>query len=306
MQGRGAGEPASTGRLSERTRTLCALVSVAVLATAAPTLLVHDILNGPAVMNGSARGTALTMLVLALPTLWCGLLIAGRDPVRGRALVVGALAYVVYNATLFVFATPFNSLFLLDVALLGLALWTLVSSLVDPLPRLQPGPALPVRTIVVFILAVVALNATAWLMFVIPDLAQDPPGFLDGTGLTTNPIYVQDLAVWLPALTIAAVLLWRRHPVGVVLAGSGLVFWLVEAIGVAVDQWFGHQADPASDVATLAGAVMFVVLAAATAVPLAWWWRTATRDLQTRPSDWACPYCRDRAQRHRAGHVVPK
>lgn len=25
---------------------------------------------------------------------------------------------------------------------------------------------------------------------------------------------------------------------------------MIEAIGVAVDQWFGHRADPASDVAT--------------------------------------------------------
>jgi len=42
---------------------------------------------------------------------------------------------------------------------------------------------------------------------------------------------------------------------------------------VAVDQWFGHRADPASDVATLGGAVMFVVLAVATTVPLVAWWR---------------------------------
>jgi hypothetical protein len=108
---------------------------------------------------------------------------------------------------------------------------------------------------------------------VVPDLGQDPSGFLDGTGLTTNPIYVQDLAVWLPALAMVAVLLWQRRPSGVFLAGAGLVFWEIEAIGVPVDQWFGHRADPASDVATLAGVVLFVVLAAATLVPLILWLR---------------------------------
>jgi hypothetical protein len=253
---------------------MCSLLSAVAVGAAVPTFFVDDILTGPAVMNGSARGTALTMFAIALPVLWRGLLSARRDSVRGRALVVGALAYLTYNATLFVYATPFNRLFLLYVALLGLALWALVSSLVDPLPRLQPSPGLPIRTIVGFILAVVTLNAANWLMLVIPDLVENPPDFLEGTGLTTNPIYVQDLAVWLPALAIAAVLLWRRHPVGVVLAGAGLVFWLVEAVGVAVDQWFGHRADPASNVATLGGAVIFVVLAAATAVPLALWWHT--------------------------------
>lgn len=72
-----------------------------------------------------------------------------------------------------------------------------------------------------------------------------------------------------------AVLLWQRRPSGVFLAGAGLVFWVMEAIGVAVDQRFGHRADPASDVATLAGVGLFLVLAAATLVPLVLWLRAA-------------------------------
>lgn len=264
--------------VSAGTRLLCGLVVLAVLAAALPSLLVEDVLNGPPVMNGSVRGTALTMLVVALPALVLGLLTAEREPVRGRAVLVGALAYITYNGMLFVYATPFNQLFLAYVALFGLALWTLVSSLVDPLPAVEAGPRLPARGIAAFILTVGGLNAAAWLMFVVPDLGEDPPGFLDGTGLTTNPIYVQDLAVWVPALAIVAVLLWRHRPAGVFLAGAGLVFWLVEAIGVAVDQWFGHRAAPDSDVATLGGAVMFAVLAAVTVVPLVLWLRGVAED----------------------------
>jgi hypothetical protein len=142
-----------------------------------------------------------------------------------------------------------------------------------PRPLLAPDNRLPARGIAAFIVTVVVLNALAWLRFVVPDLGEDPPGFLDGTGLITNPIYVQDLAIWLPALAIVAVLLWQRRPSGIFLSGAALVFWELEAIGVAVDQWFGHRADPASDVATLAGVVLFVVLAAATLVPLVLWLR---------------------------------
>ena len=145
-----------------------------------------------------------------------------------------------------------------------------------PGPLLVPGSTLPARGIAAFILTVVALNALAWLRAVVPDLAEDPPGFLDGTGLTTNPIYVQDLAVWLPAMAIVAVMLWQRRPSGVFLAGAGLVFWVIEAIGVAVDQWFGHRADPTSEVATMGGVVMFVVLATATLVPLVLWLRVVS------------------------------
>jgi hypothetical protein len=241
------------------------------VVTAVPTFFVEGVLNGTPVMNGSARGTALTMFALALPVLAVGLVTSTRGSVWGRAALIGALGYLTYNATLLVYATPFNELFLAYVALLGLSLWSLVSALLDPRPVLAPDSRLPARGIAAFILTVVALNALAWLRLVVPDLGEDPPGFLDGTGLTTNPIYVQDLAVWLPALAIVAVLLWQRRPSGVFLAGAGLVFWEIEAIGVAVDQWFGHRADPGSDVATLAGVVLFVVLAAATLVPLVLW-----------------------------------
>jgi hypothetical protein len=260
--------------MSPRTRGLCVAVAALVVVAAVPTFFVDGILNGTPVMNGSARGTALSMFALALPVLAVGLITSTRGSIRGRAALIGALAYLTYNATLLVYATPFNQLFLAYVALLGLSLWSLVSALLDPRPILAPNSrVVPARGIAAFILTVVALNALAWLRFVVPDLNQDPPGFLDGTGLTTNPIYVQDLAVWLPALAIVAVLLWQRRPSGVFLAGAALVFWVIEAIGVAVDQWFGHRADPASDVATLGGVVLFVVLAAVTMVPLVLWLR---------------------------------
>lgn len=262
-----------TERVSRRTQRLCAALAALVLVAAVPTFFVDGILNGTPVMNGSARGTALTMFALALPVLGIGLVTSNSGSVRGRAALIGALGYLTYNATLLVYATPFNQLFLAYVALLALSLWSLVSALMDPQPQLAPVGRLPARGIAAFILSVVALNAFAWLRLVTPDLDEDPPDFLDGTGLTTNPIYVQDLAVWLPAMAIVAVLLWQRRPSGVFLAGAGLVFWVIEAIGVAVDQWFGHRADPTSDVATLAGAVLFLVLGAATLVPLILWLR---------------------------------
>lgn len=270
--------------VSPRTQRLCVAVAVMVVVGAVPTFFVDGILNGTPVMNGSARGTALTMFALALPVLVVGLVMSTRGSVRGRAALIGALGYLAYNATLLVYATPFNELFLAYVALLGLSLWSLVGALLDPLP-LVSGSRLPARSIAAFILTVVALNALAWLRVVIPDLGEDPPGFLDGTGLTTNPIYVQDLAVWLPALAIVAVLLWQRRSAGVFLAGAGLFFWMIEAIGVAVDQWFGHRADPASDVATLGGVVLFVVLAGATLVPLVLWLRAVS----SRPGEEAQP-----------------
>jgi hypothetical protein len=50
---------------------------------------------------------------------------------------------------------------------------------------------------------------------------------------------VQDLAVWLPLMAVGAWWLWRRTGRGVVVVGSLLVMWVVEGIGIAVDQAWG-------------------------------------------------------------------
>jgi hypothetical protein len=61
-----------TDGVSHRTERLCAAVAALVVVAAVPTFFVDGILNGTPVMNGSARGTALTMFALALPVLAVG------------------------------------------------------------------------------------------------------------------------------------------------------------------------------------------------------------------------------------------
>ena len=242
------------------------------MVAAVPTFFVEGVINGTPVMNGSARGTALTMFAVALPVLAVGLVTSTRGSVWGRAALIGALGYLRSVATLLVHATQIQPLlFLAYAALLGLSLWSLVSALLDPRPLLAPDGRLPARGIAAFILTVVALNALASTRYVVPDLGADPPR-LPGRD---PPDHQPDLRprprpIWLPALPrVVTVLLWQRRPPCVLPGRSrpGLLSEL-EAIGVAVDQWFGHRADPVSDVATLAGAVLFFVLAAATLVPL--------------------------------------
>jgi hypothetical protein len=80
--------------------------------------------------------------------------------------------------------------------------------------------------------------------------------------------FVQDLALWLPLIAAAAAWLWRRRPWGYLLAGAGLVMWVIESISIAVDQIYGHAADPASSVASAAVAPAFAALALLGLVPV--------------------------------------
>src|SRR6478736_3557539 len=89
------------------------------------------LLKGPAVMDGSARGTALVLLAVALPALVVSMPLAARGVHKAVITWFSALLFVTYNAVLLLFMTPFNAAFLVYVAMLSMsawALWTLVSA----------------------------------------------------------------------------------------------------------------------------------------------------------------------------------
>lgn len=256
------------------------LVVVAAAAMAL-TLLVPGILRGTAVMNGSARGTALVLLVVAVPVVLLSMSFAARSSVRAVIAWLGGLAYITYNAVLFVFITPFNRLFLLYVAMLALSTWSVATVLyrIDLHAfRSKFAVTMPVRAIAGYLLVIMVLNGGAWLMRIIPALiAGGSPEFLQGTGLTTNPIYVQDLGFWVPLMAVAGIWLWQRRAWGYLLVGILLSFGVIEFFGVGVDQWFGHNADPTSPVASAVFLPVGVVLAAVSLVPVFFYYRNLNR-----------------------------
>lgn len=194
---------------------LVLLAAVATAVATALTFLVPDLLLGPAVMNGSAQGTALVMLVIGVPTLLAALAVEHRAPRAAVVVRVGVLAYLAYNDVMLLFATPFNRLFLLYVVAMSSTVFSLGATLVQADPsvialRLRPRPA---RLIGGYILTIVVLNTLIWLRTILPaTTAADPTSFLQGTGIATNPIFVQDLVFWLPSAAVIGWLTWTRRP----------------------------------------------------------------------------------------------
>ncbi|MGO4599120.1 hypothetical protein [Terrabacter sp. 2RAF25] len=230
------------------------------------------LLHGPEAMQGSARGTALVLLVVALPVLLGSWWRAARGSGAAVLAALGALLYVVYNGVLFLFLTPFNAAFLLYVAMLGLALWA-VGHLCVSYEVWAVGQGVveraPVRGVAAYVWVVTGLNVVAWLARIVPSLGVYPTPMLEGTGVQTNAIYVQDLAVWLPLAAVAALWLWRREARGGVVVAALLGMWVIEGVSIAVDQWLGALADPASTVVSTALVAPFIALAAVGLVP--WW-----------------------------------
>jgi len=261
------GSPATSAkarRLGAHVYVLSLALAVIAAAASALTFFVPGILLGPAVTNGNARGTALVILVLAIPVLLLAIWFERRGSWRAVFVWLGAWFYLVYNAFLFLFLTPFNSLFLLYITFQSLALFSTLALVraVDPGWTINSMRRLPVKGLAIFVWTIVVLNAMAWLQEVVPAIvAENPASFLEGLGVATNAVYVQDLAFWLPLMTVAAWWMWQRRPLGILVTGSWLAFGAMESVGIAVDQWFGHRADPLSPHASDSLIPMMVALA---------------------------------------------
>ena len=257
-------------RLGRAPFVLSSLLAVAALGAAATSFARPDLLHGPAVSVGSLRGTALVVLVVALP-----LLLASMAAARSGALLamygwIGAAGFIAYQSVLFLFGTPFNGLFPLYLAMLSFAGWTLIA-LGARLPvaalAARFGAGTPVRLAAGYLAVMAGLFYLLWFRAIVPALfASEAPAFLEGTGMTTGPGQIMDLAFLLPLCLLTASWTWVRRPAGMVLAGVLLVALAIEAASIGVDQWFGSSADPAS---TIASADMVPVFAVVTVIGVA-------------------------------------
>ncbi len=256
---------------------LSASLGVVTLAASAMSFFIPGVLGGPAVAQGNLRGTALVIMVLAVPVLISSMYLASRRSTRALVFWLGAVAYIVYQAVLFLFATPFNSVFLLYVAMLSLGLWTgamLLRELDLTAFSARFDQRFPARGIAIYVVVVAMINAVVWLRTIVPAmLSASPPAFLEGSGAMTNPVYVQDLALWLPLMVIAAWWLWQHRPIGQVIIGAMLVMLVLESIGVATDQWFGSVADPDTPFASMTAVPLFLGFAIVGTVPLVFYIR---------------------------------
>lgn len=259
------------------------LTAVSALA-AALTWSAPGVLTGHPVLSGSARGTALVVLVLAVPALFLAMGPTSRGSRPALVIWTGTLAYLAYNAGLFLYGTPFNRLFLLYVAMLALAVAALLTVVVQALPQAIHADRPLARPIAVYIWVVVGLNALVWLWTVVPALLSPRPAdVLNGSGLATNPVYVQDLALHLPAMAVFGYWLWHRRPRGALLAGAGLVFWVIQSVTVSIGQELGFLADPRSPLSSSTAVPVFAVVALVNLVPAVLLLRNLHQAPQTQP-----------------------
>jgi len=206
------------------------------------------IFRDPPMPAGNAQGTDVVILFVAIPTLVISMFLAVRGSLRAQIIWAGTLSYILYNAVLFAFDVAFNSLFLLYVATLSLALWSLVALLVHldvESIRARFAAKMPVRAFASYLLLISVIFFVTWMRQILPALFETTtPAFLHGTNMLTSPVHVLDLGFALPLGILGAVWLWQRKGWGYLLAGLMLSMMTIETASIAVDQFFGHLSDP--------------------------------------------------------------
>lgn len=169
-----------------------------------------------------ARGQdLLTLLTVPVLVVVARAVAAGRHD-RPLALLAGLQLYHAYTYASYAFAVPVNAVFVVYVAVLGLACFGTGATLLVLVRRAEDasGLAQPRRAVGVTLVGLALLFAVLWL----GQLAQAwPDGEVAGSfgaGMP-NPIHVLDLAFLLPATAATGLALRRRArwaaPVAVVL-----------------------------------------------------------------------------------------
>lgn len=220
------------GRLSLAAAVLAAIVAVVSLVG----LLLPAIWGGESA-SWAAQGIGQDGfdLFVLVPVLALSAIGVHRGSRAALVVLAGALVFTIYTFVIYTFAVHFNPLFLGYCAALGVAFYSLIGTtrMLATRGRSDYPLATPARTGGVMLMAMAVVFALLWLGEIVPALWHGTvPASIRDSGLLTNPVHVLDLAIVLPAMFVAGLALFRRRPLGRLLAPMLLVFNAIMALSL--------------------------------------------------------------------------
>ena len=197
---------------------LSGVIVVLMVVASAAGLLVDGLYRDGPWAREALRGGDLTTLVLVAPVLLWSLILSARGSLRAGTVWIGTLAYGVYNYAYYAFGAAFNDVFLLHIALLALSIWATALAAASFDVRATAAAfrlGRVARWVGVYLAIVGAILGGLWVALALrfaftEELMADTPA--DGVHL----VFAIDLALLVPALVVAGVLLWKRTAIGMV------------------------------------------------------------------------------------------
>jgi hypothetical protein len=177
-------------------------------------------------------------LALISPVLFFSSILAYRGKRMAMLIWGGTNLYLVYTFAIYCFSVHFNAMFLVYVACLGLAFYSMLYfayRMVTTYPKPNMHNAKLTRITGGFFVLIAVIFYLLWLSTVVADLRYaDVPESLVDTGLFTNPVHVIDLAIILPGIFITGWLLWKDKVAGYMLGPVILSFFVLMNLTIAL------------------------------------------------------------------------
>lgn len=164
--------------------------------------------------------------------------LALRGSLRAYLLWLGVLTFTVYNYVIYTFSVPFEVLFLLWVAELGMSLFSLIGGVTSVDHKMVSSAFTSRRAVLVvawFLIVTAVLFGLLWLSEDVPALLSNtkPQSVID-MAIPTNPVHILDLAFFLPAVIVTGVLLIKKKPLAFTIAPAFIVFLILTGIPILV------------------------------------------------------------------------
>jgi hypothetical protein len=197
-------------------------------------------------MVAQTQANDLVTLVLGLPLLAISFWLTLRGSLRGRLMLTGILAFILYTYITMCFGAAYNKLFLVYVALFSMSLWAFILSMMSFDLKTLPAhfsEKLPRGWIAGLLFLAAAFLSLAWLGRIVPTLELDSLSLWERGGVRGIPalenttsmfIQVMDLGIVVPLCVLSGILLLRRSAWGYLLASVGLMKFLTLVIAVSV------------------------------------------------------------------------
>jgi len=211
----------------------------------------------------TAKGSDLVMLIVSLGLLAATLKRDGG--IRARLLHGGFLAPVLYYSATTAFGVTYNRMFLVYLLLFSAAFFAMIVSMVDLNETVHPANEDGKFTGTAIFTILAGCTTLVWLMSILP--AAVTGEHLDIIEIyTTEPTFIIDLGIILPACIFGGVMLLRKKVIGYVISSIMLNFLAVMAVTVigqaAMQLHYGVAASVRQVIGYVATFVVFGAIAA--------------------------------------------
>ena len=199
--------------------------------------LYEEVLSAGTITNSLVVGSIgqdIIFIPLALLLALLSVIYLNQPGYKIFITLLGLTCNFFYGYGLYAMQGQYTSIYLIYLAIFGLSIYSIVFGLSSFTAGFSTKTLLPkalTRAISIFLFSIVSILSLIWLLRITPDIARHIPQ-------DTYGVFILDLGIVFPAITIAAMRLIRKMPFGNILAGIALMKVFTVCLSWGFGEWY--------------------------------------------------------------------